>query len=347
MSTVEKGPGALTVSGGQPDIVGFGSLNLDEIWEVSPSFLREFGLVPGEEYVRDVDWFDFTYPRLTEHGTRQAADPGGSAANTIAALRRMGFGTGYIGSTGRDDAEAMGLDRLGEPADLRIAFHDMPAGRCLSLISREDIQRDRALVILPNANDRAGREAIDPDYFSNCRDVHLTSFVSSAPLEAQIRLIGELPDSITVSFDPGVVYAAKGREALEPILKRCDLLFVSEEELLTITGEADTVSAVKSFPERSSRVVVVKKGAHGLDAYHQNDIIRQPAIPPVVLRDRTGAGDVAAAGFIAGGLLGLELPQRLYVAALSASRSIEGYGRSAYPDRDFLLNAIARCTDGS
>ncbi len=75
-------------------------------------------------------------------------------------------------------------------------------------------------------------------------------------------------------------------------------------------------------------------------AFHAGKTIVQPAIPPTVLVDRTGAGDVAAAGFIAGELKALDLGGCLEVAAAAASKSIEGYGRTAYPDRAFLEKCV-------
>jgi sugar/nucleoside kinase (ribokinase family) len=50
---------------------------------------------------------------------------------------------------------------------------------------------------------------------------------------------------------------------------------------------------------------------------------------------------VAAAAFLAGVILGIGLEAALELAVVAASRSIEGYGRSAYPDRDFLVKLLA------
>ena len=52
--------------------------------------------------------------------------------------------------------------------------------------------------------------------------------------------------------------------------------------------------------------------------------------------DKTGAGDVYAAGFIAGLLLELPLEQCGRLASEAAALSISGYGREKYPDRRFL-----------
>jgi len=148
--------------------IGFGSLNLDEFWEVDQKFLRIYGLEPGNEYVKDVEWFAAVYPVLRRQGSLKAIDPGGSAANMIAALRKMGFQTGFYGATGKDDVEAIRLDELGQPENLNVKKVDLPAGRCLALIDRRDAARDRALVILPNANDLAAALFALDSFFRLC-----------------------------------------------------------------------------------------------------------------------------------------------------------------------------------
>ncbi len=158
--------------------IGFGSLNLDEFWEVPAAFMKDYGLTAGDEYVRDVAWFKSAYRALAGEGRRVTADPGGSAANMIAALHRMGFETGFYGAAGRDDAETLRLLELGRSENLRVRLEDLPSGRCLAMIDKDDPARDRCLVILPNANDFAGSDDLDLAYFGQAQWVHLTSFVA-------------------------------------------------------------------------------------------------------------------------------------------------------------------------
>jgi ribokinase len=316
--------------------VGFGSLNLDEFWEVSAGFMRDHGLIAGEEYVRDVAWFKEAYAGLAAEGHLVTVDPGGSAANMIAALHRMGFETGFYGAAGRTDAAMLRLEELGLPGNLRVRLMDVPSGRCLAVINRDDPARDRGLVILPNANDLAGTGELDLEYFCQARWLHLTSFVSREPLAAQIGLVQMLPKTVKISFDPGQVYASLGRAVLQPILSRTDVLFVTRDELESLTDGRAIPEAATMLFHMGTRAVVVKMGAEGIQAHVREKTLRQEAIPPGCIKDRTGAGDVAAAGFLAGRMHSLSLANCLELAARAASASIEGFGRSAYPDQAFL-----------
>jgi len=322
--------------------IGFGSLNLDEFWEVDKEFLRTYDLRPGEEYVKDIEWFAGIYPILQKQGSLKGLDPGGSAANMIAALRKMGLDTGFYGATGKDDAAALRLTELGRQEDLNIRQVGLPAGRCLALIDRNDPAKDRALVILPNANDLAGAEEIDIAYFQQTRWIHLTSFVSKGPLAAQIDLLQRISIETRVSFDPGAVYSSFGLTELRPILERSDVLFTTEEELRTLTGLSSMEQSVTVLMQIGVKKVIVKMGASGIKGFETGRCYHQQAVVPVEIKDRTGAGDVAAAGFIAGMIHSLTMEQSLKLAALAASKSIEGYGRSCYPDEALLQGFLAR-----
>ena len=323
-------------------VIGFGSLNLDEIWEVSREFLLAHDLRPGEEYVRDVGLFHTIYPALEAEGVLRASEPGGSAANMIAALCKMGFTTGFYGATGTDAEERLALWSLGKPEDVRIRKVALPAGRCLALIDSTDMDRDRALVILPNANDLAGSEEPDLEYFLQAQWVHLTSFVSQQALEAQIKLVEHIYGSMRISFDPGALYAARGLDQLKPILRRTDLLFITQEELQTLTCRTGIETAVNFLFEIGVGMVIVKLGPEGLMAFAPGKSVYQAAVAPQAVRDRTGAGDVAAAGFLAGTIKSVGLEGSLRLAAIMASKSIEGYGRSSYPDKSFFQEALSR-----
>ncbi len=318
------------------DVIGFGSLNLDEFWEVPQEFFESHGLMAGHEYVKTVDWFSSVYPSLIREGSLKAVDPGGSAANMTAAMRRMGFSTGFFGAAGSDGLENLRIEELGARPDLAVDVLDGPTGRCLCLINIEDPNRDRCLVILPNVNDMAGSMGLDKSYFENSKWIHMTSFVSKGPLEAQKEVVSSMAPETGLSFDPGAVYSRLGMDELLPILKRSSALFTTDEELAQLTTCNDIDRAIDTLLQTGVGIVITKMGPKGLMATTAHESITHGAVKPRLLVDTTGAGDVAAAGFIAGMLSGLNLDVCLELAARTASKSIEGYGRSAYPDDAFI-----------
>jgi sugar/nucleoside kinase (ribokinase family) len=197
------------------------------------------------------------------------------------------------------------------------------------------------LIILPNANDMACDNQLDGEYFLRSKWLHLTSFVSGGPLQAQIAVVERLFGHVLISFDPGVIYCELGLSALQPILEKTEILFVTEEELRDLTRCDSNQSGSELLMGLGVRTIVVKMGERGLEAFHENASEFQAGIKPSAIRDRTGAGDVAAAGFLAGLIEKLSIRDSLKLAALAASKSIEGFGRSTYPDRDFLRDVLS------
>ncbi|MGC8604451.1 MAG: carbohydrate kinase family protein, partial [Desulfomonilaceae bacterium] len=232
------------------------------------------------------------------------------------------------------------LAEIGLSSHLRIKRTQLPSGRCLALINTKDRQRDRSLVIVPNANDLVNTDASDLGYFCNANWVHFTSFVSNGPLEAQGKVLQNLPDDVNVSFDPGAVYCGLGIKHLEHMVARCQVLFLTKEELFTLMGLGSIEKAVSRLISIGAKTIILKLGAKGIMAFQSNNTSFQEAVPPTYVVDRTGAGDVAAAGLLAGLILGLPLIDCLGLAVRAASRSIEGYGRLKYPDRKFLKDFL-------
>ncbi len=317
------------------DVIGFGSLNIDEFWDVPHSFCVEQDLRPGSEYVKDSVWFSRAYSLLQAVGINNGVSPGGSAANTVAALYRMGYRTGFAGCSGRHDAHLIDLKDLGNPDDVRIRFSEIPSGRCLSITDRDDMSKDRVLVIAPNANDYAAEMELDYGYFAQSRWIHLTSFVSHQVLSKQIELLESDLVGVNISFDPGVVYCSRGIDALMAILQRTTVLFITEEELDLLVPLVDIENKISKLQEIGVALVVIKKGERGLECRAGTQKFVQPAALPRKIIDRTGAGDVVAAGFIAGLLENLTLQSCLRFAVEAASLSIENYGRKSYPERSF------------
>jgi len=113
-------------------IVGFGALNLDLIYEVDD--LRtistsHFRLEPGKELFGSGEEFQSLLNPLNRLGTLKSRSGGGSAANTIAALARMGLSAKFIGKVGEDAEGDFLLENL-KPAQTDLICRGAKSGVC-------------------------------------------------------------------------------------------------------------------------------------------------------------------------------------------------------------------------
>jgi len=256
------------------DVIGFGALNVDKLYRVN-RIARE-----GEE----------------SFITKMNELPGGSAANTIVGLARLGMKTGFIGKVANDHEGQLLLNdfkREGVNTDGIIVASEGKSGTVSAFIDKKG---ERALYVHPSVNDTITFEEINIDYSKQTEFLHLTS-MDEKSFRTQKRLIEEL-SNVKVSLDPGEIYARKGLAKLKLIIKHCFVILPNESEVKLLTGKGWREGAKQLLSEGASIVAVKlgQKGCYVTDG-SQNYMV-QPFNTKVV--DTTGAGDAFTAGFLYG-----------------------------------------------
>ena len=313
------------------DVIGIGALNLDLLYEVNDlAALRKKGwpLHAGREHSLTPVEFRQLLQGLEHHGTLRFRSGGGSAANTIVALARMGFQTGFVGRVGADEEGAFILSEM-KGVDLAQVKAGEASGICLVVL---DSRRDRALVVQPNANDDLTFEDLNIPYLAETRYLHLSAFVGDGPFAAQRGLMKALPARVQVSLDPGELYAKRGKEAILPLIERSSILFATEHEICTLMGTGDYRAGCKEIASLGPDTVVCKRGEQGAYLFSRQEEAEFRPQGATEVVDNTGAGDVYDAGFLAGLLLKRPLSACLALAHALAAKSLGGYGRQRYPD---------------
>jgi ribokinase len=303
------------------EVVGLGALNTDHIYKVKRI------LADGETVVLDSSSF-----------------PGGSAANTIYGLARLGVKTGFCGAVGDDnegklllrDLEKVGVDTK----NIRIK-HGAKTGSVLCL---SDSSGGRSLYVLPGANSQLKMADLDTAYINRPGMLHISSFADDEQFEVLLRLMERLDLTVKLSLAPGALYATKGHKALAPILKRTEILFLNQGEVRQLTGK-DVISGAEICLRMGCRIVAVTLGKGGkikkmTAASYIRDSRNEYLIRPQDLAastDTTGAGDAFAAGFIYGLLKGKELEECGRLGDIVAGFCISKIGaREGLPTQDEL-----------
>ncbi len=315
------------------DFIGFGALNVDMIYVVDDlSNITVCGrdCEPGAEVFCSLNEFVDVQELLKEHGKFVSRSPGGSAANTAVAMSRLGFKAGFIGQVGGDENGDFLLKNM-DGVDTSRIKRGGQAGVTIVLL---DPNGERTIIVLPNANDEFSFTDIDTAYAADTKFLHLTSFAGETPTQAQIKLAQALGDGVKLSFDPGEIHTQKGLVKMMPVFKKSHTVFITDREVRLLTGE-DYVDGTHEILNYGPEVVVCKLGKIGSYVLTREEEFGVPA-EPVKAIDKTGAGDVYAAGFIGGMLKGLPLMQCAQVANKAAATSITGWGRENYPDQSLF-----------
>lgn len=260
------------------DVVGFGALNIDKLYSVNRITCKD-----EEGYIKDF-----------------SISCGGSAANTIIGLSRLGIKTGLIGKISMDPDGEFLLENLKNEGVNTENVIVSSYGRSGNVLGFVDPEGERALYVDPGVNDHIEINEINLDYLDNLMVLHLTSFVGNS-IKTQKQIIEKISGDITVSFDPGRIYVEKGINYIKDILERTNIILINEEELNHLIRDP-----YQTWKEKAEvllgygmEIVVVKRGNKGS---YVTDGEKSHIIPPFKVNciDTTGAGDAFNAGFIYG-----------------------------------------------
>jgi sugar/nucleoside kinase (ribokinase family) len=315
-------------------ILCLGAINVDLKFQVDDleGFLQDWGTGlgrSGEEAVSREDEARLT-ALLTRYGRPAGRFGGGMAANTAYALACLGLPVGLVGRVGADaDGEFLQESLAG--VDLSHVVTQGETGRAYILTDREG---ERTILMAPNTNDDLQERDLPWEALAAATYLHLTAFVGDSPLAVQRTIAGRVPDQVRLSLDPGELYARRGWPALEDIFDRLETLLVTETEWQQLGGEPQV------HPNWAPPLVLIKRGARGARLLTPLRYLDFPVELAGDLVDTLGAGDVFAAGYLAGRFSGLHLNACVRLGNRAAAVSLRGPGRDSYPDQNFLERQI-------
>ncbi|MEM2970953.1 MAG: carbohydrate kinase family protein [Candidatus Bathyarchaeia archaeon] len=285
------------------DVIGFGALNVDKLFTVN-----KIACADEESFIMDCKEFC-----------------GGSAANTIVGLARLGCKVGFIGKVAGDREGKMIIEDFQREGVDTNGIIMVEKGRSGVVMGFVDEKGERALYVDAGVNDTIEFGEVKVEYAFQTRFLHLTSFVGEKTFQTQKKLLSLLPETVKLSLDPGELYARKGLKPLEPIIKRTYVLMPNQHELKLLTGSADYKKGVKVLLEKGVEIVAVKLGGKGCYVSNGKESYHIEAFK-VEIVDTTGAGDAFCAGFLYGLLKGKSLYECGKIGNFVASKCIMAMG---------------------
>lgn len=270
-----------------PDIIVMGDINVDVIFTI-PAYP-----IPGTEAV----------------ATSVEMHTGGSAVNTAIALAMMDMDVGFIGRVGQDplanqvlaDLKNAGVDCSQMQVDPKVS-----TGMIFIAVS---IDGERTMFGARGANAFTQAKSINPNYFANCRWIHLSSYSFLAHHQYETILtvldLAENSPYTRVSLDIGTEPAMRARSKIVDLLPRLDVILPNETEVSILSeGKSLAESLDYLLHGQHAHAVVTKMGHRGCLLAVGDKRVKLPSFQ-VKVKDTTGAGDSFNAGVVLGRLIGL------------------------------------------
>ena len=156
-------------------------------------------------------------------------------------------------------------------------------------------------------------------------------FLANIDPELQSHLLSHLHRPKLVALDSMNYWIEHKRKSLLKLLKRVNIYVANDQEARALSGEHNLVKAARFLSSTGPRMVLIKKGEHGVLFYKDGFTFSIPAYPTDKVIDPTGAGDTFAGGFM-GSLTRAKIineaavKKALAYGTVAASLNIEGFG---------------------
>lgn len=156
-------------------------------------------------------------------------------------------------------------------------------------------------------------------------------FLANIDPDLQLHLLKQLKSPQLVGLDSMNLWITHKQKSLRHLMKQVHLFVANDSEAKALSGENNLIMAAKRLRAMGPKLVVVKKGEHGVLFYSDKFMFSFPAYPVDKVLDPTGAGDT-----FAGGLMGYlskvrkvdekSLRRAVLYASTVASFNVQGFG---------------------
>ena len=310
------------------DVYGLGNALVDFEYLVDDGFLHRQGVAKGHmTLVADERMAALAAALESERIPRRQAMSGGSAANTVFAVRGFGGSGCYACRVGDDetgtrfleDFDAAGIATSGRRGG-------SPSGRCLALVTAD---AERTMATCLGVSAELGPEDVDAAALSRATYLYVEGYLAAAPggrgaavLAREVALEAGTRTSLSLA-DPSMV--AGCREGLVEMLGNgVRLLFCNEAEALG-WARTDRLDLAVTELLDIAPCVYVTVGARGSLAATGSARRMVPGYPCAAV-DTTGAGDVYAGACLHALIGGAEPAQAARFGNYAAAALVARHG---------------------
>jgi sugar/nucleoside kinase (ribokinase family) len=313
-------------------ILGFGQVLWDLTVFVDYQFIKEVKMDVGGHRIVDLKTLNEIFDKLVKLDKAIIKNSGGSCANVMSNLAKLGSQTAFCGKHG-DDAD--GWKFMNILSNEGVKTHSIidkinSTGQLLSLITPD---KDRTFIVYRGASEVLPPDLVDKELLHMSDIVHIEGYLIINSEEALWKIFRE---ANKITFDLAA-YAIidKTRPVLQKMMKKHTpmILFSNLYEGKAFTQKEEPEDIIDTLLEFSETAIltlgekgVIVKRANGEEHF-------EPAIKTVPV-DTTGAGDAFSAGFLHEFFKNCEIKKAAKLGVRTASATISKLGaRSFHPNQ--------------
>ena len=310
-------------------ILGIGSALVDILTQIpNEQILNELNLPKGSMTYVNAQTSVEIGKKLAHLGNQMAS--GGSAANTMSGLAQLGVEAGFLSKIGKDEIGEFFAKQMTETHVKPLMLKsNTPSGRVQALVTADG---ERTFATCLGAAAEMCADDIKPELFDGWDIFYVEGYLVANPTMLRKAIETAKAQGMTIAIDlASYNVVEESRDfLLELVNNYVDIVFANEKEAFALTG-MEPEAALDYIAERCD-IAVVKVGAKGAFVKRGNEIVTIPPMKADVV-DTTGAGDMWAAGFLAGLVKGENLQKCGMMGAIVAKNIIEVMGAKMDDER--------------
>jgi fructokinase len=303
-------------------ILGIGNAIVDVICKVENIYLTNNGLTKSTMKLVD----EFEFKKLLSSLKIEETVSGGSVANSIVGLSKLGNKVGFIGKVNDDDLGNKyeeGLKNENVEYIYSKKKEELPTGTCLILITPDS---ERTMCTFLGTAEKINENDVNINSVKNSEITFLEGYLwdEGDPKKAFEKAI-EYSNKVAMSLSDLFCVERHKLHFLNLVKNKLDVTFANEQEIMSLIN-AKNFNEVITFGKKLGKTIIITRGEKGSVAISKNEVVECDSEKNLKIIDLTGAGDLFAAGFLHGYINNLTIKESLKKGTEMSSKIIQKIG---------------------
>ena len=304
-------------------ILGIGNAIVDVICKVEENFLSQNNLIKGTMKLA----FDkIEFEKMLSNLKIEKTISGGSVANSIVGLSKLGNQVGFIGKISDDNfgkKYEQGLKQENVSYFYNKKNEELPTGTCLIMVTPDS---ERTMYTFLGTAGKIDQNDINLEAVKNSELTFLEGYLwdEGDPKDA-FNITIKNSKKVAMSLSDKFCVDRHKPHFLELVKNKLDIVFANEGEIMSLTN-AKSFDEVIEFGRSIKKLLIITRGEKGAISIYKDTVTEVDAKRNLKIIDLTGAGDLFAAGFLHGYINRLDIKESLKKGTELSSKIIQKIG---------------------
>jgi len=303
-------------------ILGIGNAIVDVICKVEDIYLTNNGLTKSTMKLVG----ESEFKKLLSSLKIEETVSGGSVANSIVGLSKLGNKVGFIGKVNDDDLGNKyeeGLKNENVEYIYSKKKEELPTGTCLILITPDS---ERTMCTFLGTAGKINEDDVNINSVKNSEITFLEGYLwdEGNPKKAFEKAI-EYSNKVAMSLSDLFCVERHKLHFLNLVKNKLDITFANEQEIMSLIN-AKNFNEVITFGKKLGKTIIITRSEKGSVAISKNEVVECDSEKNLKIIDLTGAGDLFAAGFLHGYINNLTIKESLKKGTEMSSKIIQKIG---------------------